>query len=481
MKPSNLKVSVKNFGPIREGTVEFKPLTVFIGPNNSGKSYMGILLYSLFKALSVVGDTFPFGRHTVLRDLTDEQVMAMRAWFSHAASTDLSRDDELSENALSVILELVRESFDEQMDSLVQRLPSILIDYFGCDRLDDLIFRGSSNTNTLTVDVRATNDKAAILDIRQRWGEPSSDIQRVTPAVDGSELPGRSVQGWMIEPDEYRFAFAELFMDMWWQALVSKGFPTGNSYYLPAGRSGILQGWQLLTSLAIRTLRGYVGARPIEVPAFTGVAGDFLQELLERVFQTRRSKGSPHLSNVLEILEGEILQGSVQVPTRMTEDPTMYYQSESVRIPIQRSSSMVAELAPLDFWIRNLVQEGDVLIIDEPEAHLHPENQRLIAQVLVRLMNSGVKVICATHSSMILHQISNHILAGSTTDERRHEHGFGEHDIIKPQDVGVYLFKPGTDGVAIENVEIEPEFGIPEDEFVRIADEISEQTYRLIT
>ena len=42
-----LKISASNFGPIIEGTVELKPLTVFVGPNNSGKSYMAMLIYSL--------------------------------------------------------------------------------------------------------------------------------------------------------------------------------------------------------------------------------------------------------------------------------------------------------------------------------------------------------------------------------------------------------------------------------------------------
>ena len=52
MERKNLRLAVKNFGPIREGEVEFKPLTVFIGPNNSGKSYMATLLYAMTRALT---------------------------------------------------------------------------------------------------------------------------------------------------------------------------------------------------------------------------------------------------------------------------------------------------------------------------------------------------------------------------------------------------------------------------------------------
>src|SRR5919197_5895472 len=48
----NLKISVENLGPVREGEFELKPLTIFIGPNNSGKSYMAYLVYLFCRVLS---------------------------------------------------------------------------------------------------------------------------------------------------------------------------------------------------------------------------------------------------------------------------------------------------------------------------------------------------------------------------------------------------------------------------------------------
>ena len=39
--PTTVKVS--NFGPIARGSVELRPLTVFFGPSNSGKTFLATL------------------------------------------------------------------------------------------------------------------------------------------------------------------------------------------------------------------------------------------------------------------------------------------------------------------------------------------------------------------------------------------------------------------------------------------------------
>ena len=37
-------IEVENLGPIKRGKIELKPLTVFIGPNNTGKTYLAYLI-----------------------------------------------------------------------------------------------------------------------------------------------------------------------------------------------------------------------------------------------------------------------------------------------------------------------------------------------------------------------------------------------------------------------------------------------------
>jgi hypothetical protein len=80
---------------------------------------------------------------------------------------------------------------------------------------------------------------------------------------------------------------------------------------------------------------------------------------------------------------------------------------------------------------------------------------------------------------LILHQVSNHLLASEADAKTRQRLGFTEDDLLKAEDVGVYLFERREDGTYIKPVLIEPGFGIAEDEFVRVAVEIGEETYRL--
>ena len=47
----SVRISAKNFGPIVSGSVDLRPLTVFVGPSNTGKTYLATLTYALHKAL----------------------------------------------------------------------------------------------------------------------------------------------------------------------------------------------------------------------------------------------------------------------------------------------------------------------------------------------------------------------------------------------------------------------------------------------
>ncbi len=49
-----LELTVSNFGPIAEASIQLRPMSVFVGPSNTGKPYMAVLIYALHRFFSTV-------------------------------------------------------------------------------------------------------------------------------------------------------------------------------------------------------------------------------------------------------------------------------------------------------------------------------------------------------------------------------------------------------------------------------------------
>ena len=77
------------------------------------------------------------------------------------------------------------------------------------------------------------------------------------------------------------------------------------------------------------------------------------------------------------------------------------------RLPIYFSSSSVKSLLELFFYIKYTAKKGDLLIIDEPELNLHPNNHILLTRLLVYLINQGIDILITTHSDYIVKECNN--------------------------------------------------------------------------
>ena len=48
----DLELKIENFGPIDEATIQVGRFTVFAGPNNTGKTFVSKMLYSMLSAMN---------------------------------------------------------------------------------------------------------------------------------------------------------------------------------------------------------------------------------------------------------------------------------------------------------------------------------------------------------------------------------------------------------------------------------------------
>ena len=240
---------------------------------------------------------------------------------------------------------------------------------------------------------------------------------------------------------------------------------TRNAYCLPAARSGIIQ---IVTALqATRE-----GLDHLEVSTFSGMIADFL----EQIINYKESTTSPNnIRRVAEQLEAELLEGRIEIERPAPEAyPEFLYRPDQGKeaLRMSHSSAMVSELAPLVYLLRSTIGRGDLLIIEEPESHLHPGAQTKIAQTLARLVQAGVYVIITTHSNWLLQQIGNLIREGEL--QKLGEPTNESADYLKKEEVGAWQFhknKPVTELSfdLIEGIEPEDHLDIAEDLYNRSA------------
>ena len=106
------------------------------------------------------------------------------------------------------------------------------------------------------------------------------------------------------------------------------------------------------------------------------------------------------------------------------------------------SSSATKSLIELFFYIQHSAQKDDLLIIDEPELNLHPDNHMKIARLLAHLLNKGINIFITTHSDYLVKEINNLIrLNHNITDKNKilKKYKYKEHDILDYKNISAYI------------------------------------------
>ena len=500
MTPS-LRFRVENLGPIRRGEIELRPLTLLIGKNNTGKTYAAQAIHAAHKALDGAASAEPgilleatdvpmleaFLRRLRLAQDDKHEKLVKRSLFGAGQDEDASQ----TRPPLPPQLETKAKQWLEHLfDDASRRLPGRMKAYFSVPDLSKITSWDTRSLCSITVQRRSDSKTAHLFGTMRR----NPDLDIINPPLSEERISELSSTMRFYETrrrsgddDFHLYEYTRTFAHAVRRDYLEFAGFGASSYYMPSGRSGLLQAWTDVVRMKLQLDRERFGLEPDHSISLGGVALDFLSEF-QSLFSPRQRyyrgfkddfPGALPLTSALELLE-RTLGGSIAVDSKPNEIPALIYKQGSNPIPVQRASSMVADLAPLAIWTRELVRPGDLLIIDEPESHLHPEAVRLVARALVRLANAGVKVLCTTHSSVLLHQISNCMLSANAPNVDK---DLSPEDGIAHTDIGVFRFRHVRDegGVLISQVKIDPDWGIPEDEYVDIADDLTHQTASLIS
>ena len=485
---NHLKLEVSNFGPIAEGTVELRPMTVFVGPSNTGKSYLAVLIYALHQffcsyATGVragIDDRriFPPGLPgwslarstdlsiedaTVIGDWVNSEWYRLREFSGRSTSVSMTYEAEMPEDVTDVVHRALSNfgHVSNDLDIEIARCFGVakakrVIRYPGHNSSEFSLRNSTSNlsgrSGDFGYDMRVTRQGVDIdaiipenlpVSVRQTslfpgWIDPLRDV----PGYDEGQVVGTlaAIAG---------------------GALSSSVGPLGHvAYYLPADRGGVIHTHQ---SLVRSLISG--SARPAmhdatSPPPWSGVYSDFLEVLVGLGGIGDRSGGGelplPHS------LEMGILGGEIRVERNPFGYPAFFYRPQGWEgdLPLMNTSSAVSELAPVVLYLRYIVRPGDTLIIEEPESHLHPEAQVEFTRVLAAAVKAGIRIIITTHSEWVLEELANLVRMSELSPERRE--GLEAADFaLTPDEVGAWFFDPGGEdgGSVVREIPLDVDSG----------------------
>jgi len=464
---ADIELDISDFGPIARGRIALRPLTILVGPNNSGKTYASVLAHSVMSSCADLAAAARSGNWA-------GQLLESGAF--HALSGRMARLAPGNGKDGAHVPRDLAESihgcaagrfFEEALLSHMRR-------NFGSP-LGDLVRTGARRSK-----IRIGGPMAASVSIscggRARVGVdpalPRRPVRRARALAEsgakrwpgGAASGGRSgIRATERHVDGRRGHAALLGLAAAMAGHASMPIPSGASHYLPAARSGIMCA---LGALAPGILQGFARG-PQGGTVVPGTLSDLADSITRR--GEPRAGGPDGRRGVIPDLFG----GSVG----WQGTGAISYRHLGAQVPIHRSASGIAETAPLALAVARM-GAGDTLIVEEPEAHLHPKSQVPLARHLVGLVRRGMRVILSTHSDFLLEQLDIFVKLGSLTPSKRARRGYGKGDYVLDEEIAPYAFaRSAKGGHTISELEHSADDGISYEGFIDVVESMAEDDY----
>lgn len=432
---------ISYLGAIRKAVVDLqKPLTLFCGPNSTGKTYLSYLLYAILENGDYVESK---GLDKIVK------------YFSEHKEFTISK--ELVEGFIQDVTTSMKSNLgsifgigDTAVDKLFSQFElSLILSEGDYERIIEFPCRLISKNGEKEIGIvkDASSDKV----IYQINGE-TSGIERDSLV-------------------ELRLMINHFFRLLCFRNSGGVRMLTveRNSIYtfkteLSLGRNELIDRIQQKSGRSELDILDIVNSSsrryPLAVRSSLRIAND-----LDNV----QKFNSPYY-NIAELIEKGILQGEVKI----TRTGDVEFISDKVgktkHLPIHLTSSIVKTMSSLVIYLKHIARKGDLLIIDEPEMNFHPNVQISLLRIFTILTKLDLRIIISTHSDYMIRELNNLIMAGTIYKKDAQlvkELGYEESMLLNKNDIAVKYFNYGRlkrlldvvdvkvedDGFAIESID----------------------------
>ncbi len=421
-----MKVHIEKFGAVTiGGDIEIKPLTIFIGPNNSGKTWSAYLISAILGwpggnyytteyinnrvtkryeiVDNVVNDVIKKGNASI--NLLDFYNLYYSEFINDVAKNSKIWFNKFMATSKAINTHEVFFSFNEPLDEYIERLKQL--------RVEDSVGVGDSDNE----------DKDGLLNVKKEYNDQVMYFY-TTEADIKEKLPLLTIKNFIV---------GNIF-----RAIQRSFFKYVR--YFPSERTGIVAIETAKTSFRkkdeMRTLEQEVNRTVAEESGrrvFLPVPMRSMVNFINRIKKSENRKfcdkcddkscyirdDRVQYSKLSVILEDKIISGNLAFtepgPDGISE--YLYKHKGSIDLDIPSTSSSIKDLMVLALYLRFASRRDELLIIDEPEMNLHPTAQAQFAELLGMMVNAGLKVVITTQSTYIVDHLNNLLKASKISNE----------------------------------------------------------------
>ena len=401
---------VENFARIKKADIQISPLMCFIGDNNSGKSYLMSLLWGLIASGRILF------QHVSANTMVAKDC---EKWLLNNIGKNIIMD----ETTQRMYIAWFNELLSERKDELVEHIFNYKID-IGKVQVCNYKWR---NPFVINVDYGAGGFEISLgnyIKMNSVFDDKNNALMEINAVICWNILMGDMNQGFPLSPFEY------------------------SSVYLPASRTGLLLTYRKIinqaisVSLSARRFNSFRETLTLPYIKFL----QFLNNMPSKVLMQENDVLIPFIKKHLTSGELNITEDRKYIrykPTDMIDE-----------IPLSVTSSVVTEISPLILLLETATHVQH-LVIEEPEAHLHPALQKKIAQLIIQFVRSGIPVWITTHSDTILQHFNNMLKLKNHPDCEKlcQEFSYTEKDLLDKDEITLYQFTREESATVIERLQ----------------------------
>lgn len=338
---SDLKISVKDFRAIHSASIDLNGITVIAGVNGSGKSTLSRLLYTIFNKVKTLDDVY---------------------WSVFYSETFAIREvcQQIYDTLKPSDLNLLFGTTVEEVRNEIQKAISLLTDSFSHDEKIKRLL--SIIKYNLGIEIKNKEDLNLIMDVFNKTAARYEDRKKNRSFKElGNEIASELQEDNIIN-----------------KVSVSE---YGYTFFGPG-----VESVPLLHSVKFCT---YIDTpKKLEAPFFYNEWNHI-----------KSPNDATYNQDISKYLSDKILKGETSYSEKTSS--LIYQRNDGQTFDLSQSATGVQAFAFLQLLLKKgLINDRSLIIIDEPEAHLHPQWIVEYAKVLVELnKKTKARFFIATHST----------------------------------------------------------------------------------